>query len=343
MQTPTLPVTFQAEGLEPITVDLAPALAELVAQRPDRLDKLVAGGSLFVHEIAHLLPERHRAAAMIGKISVQRSFNDDLGAFAVANRLKENRQALARHFRDIRHLEWDIRDIKRAIEAAEAGRITDDPEDTGMVCLPFSDHFASDVEELVEDWGYDQYVRTDPRPALDDAAAQTAWDRRYDAWKAETMLPFVYGTRAIPFRALDAKELLAAYHEDESDFLARTAERAIEHELDRHHEDAADHVKDQDAFFTRLSGWETTRRDPETCRLPETVEVDAELEAIVAAFNAAQTLVSYEVNARALVPLSPGTTKEDCLAALKRFLERKKQELDALNRSWEPVPAAAAA
>ena len=342
MRTPTFPITLTAGGLDPVTVDIASLLARLATEQRHRFSKIMGGADLYLREIQAALPGSYRIAAHSGPCSIQKSFHDELAQFAGANGLTENPRRLDDHFRAIRSLEWSIKEIAEALAAAENGRMTESPADTAMVCLPFGDRFAMEPEELTEDWGYEAFVESDPRPAFDDVQAMAAWEGRYDAWKTTSMLPFVYGTYPIYFDPLTAKALIQSYHEDDSESLARTAEHAIECEIDNHHEDAGDEIQGAETLMEELSHWETARTDAETGRLPDSIRPDAELEAIVKRFNDRQTLVSYKENRRALVPVRPGVTKEDCLAALRRRLDAEKQQLDALHGSWDPAAAAVA-
>lgn len=358
MQTPTLEVTLKFDGLDDFVADIAPSIAHLAASNPYRFKQALQGVNLLVADIENAMPEAHRAAAFAGKMTIDKDFVAKLNAFAIENGLVDvseaadtavktvlaksrqviNAKALDRHFSNLRLALSRIEDAARMLRSADKGRITVEAEDTRMIADPLGDKYAFDVEELTEDWGYDAYVAIEPNPGYG-TEAYDAWAGRYEAWKAEHMLPFVYGTTDIKFAELSPEKLLEEYHEYDDRSLAAIAEGLIESRLDEHHEDAHDDIVGEAELVKGLQDWEASRKGLDK-RLGELQPVDKELRDIVAAFNAKQTLVSYMQVPTLLVPVRDGVTKEDCIRALRKRLDSKVAEHAALGEDgWQPIAA----
>lgn len=357
MKTPTLIVTLKFEGLPDVVADIAPAMAHLAANNYHRFKQALQGVNLLVQDISSPIPEPQRAAAYAGKITIDKDFVTKLNAFAAENGLLEtdgadtavktilaksrpfmNAKALDRHYRDIQRAASRIEDAARMIRSAEKGRITTEEEDTRMVADPLGDRYVTDVEDLVEDWGYDAYVEIEPNPGYG-TEGYDAWSARYDAWKNEHMLPFVYGTTDIKFADLTAEQLLEEYRDYDDRSLAAIAEGLIESRLDEHHEEAYDDIVGIDELCDGLKAWEGSRKGGEK-RLGEFQPADKELHDIVSAFNTKQTLVSYMQVPTLLVPVRDGITKEDCIQALKaRHAAKIAAHAALIADGWQPQTA----
>lgn len=188
--------------------------------------------------------------------------------------------------------------------------------------------YVATVADAYPSWRYDDYVGRHPRPDVDfDAPEYVAWSAGYDAWARAERPPLVFLTTPLRFAGVDAAALRDAFEDDAEVDLPAILASACED----HHEDAFDHLVDEDALFDLVAAWlpHAGKGTPE----------DLALEPALADWNGRQTLVSYMLDETRYTGTSSDVDAGAVARWCVRHVERAKASLEAA-RIWSPLPSA---
>lgn len=187
----------------------------------------------------------------------------------------------------------------------------------------FSREYGESIEDMTDDWGWDDYVAIHPRPPYSNEEASKAWNAAYEAWIADHAPPFVFATQPEPWGGI-RPETLREHVADEPEREPDVADIAYS-SLDEHYEDASDDIVDLDGVCNIVHEWfpHAGKND----------DMDLGLEAKIEAWNAKQRIVSFYPENRIILPSFPGKTKEDAIAWCRGYVEQRRQRLNELG-TW---------
>lgn len=181
-----------------------------------------------------------------------------------------------------------------------------------MFHCPFGseDDYVEDPAEAYGTWRRDDYDRSHPRPKADyDAPETEAWREGYRVWARREKPPMVFLTTLVPFAGVDPATIREAFEDEGRVDLPNILSSVC----DDHHEDAIEQLVDESQLHEIVRTW-----------LPHggkgTTE-DLALEAGVHAWNARQTLESFEPD----FGRCTGTSQDVDAVEIARWCERNVQ------------------
>lgn len=184
------------------------------------------------------------------------------------------------------------------------------------------DDYVEDPAEAHGTWRRDDYERSHPRPKADfDAPETEAWREAYRIWARREKPPMVFLTTLVPFAGVDPATIREAFEDEGRVDLPNILSSAC----DDHHEDAIEQLVDESQLHEIVRSW-----------LPHagkgTME-DLALEAGVAAWNARQTLESFEPDFGRSTGTSLDVDAVEIARWCERNVERARQSL-SLAQVW---------
>lgn len=198
--------------------------------------------------------------------------------------------------------------LLRELDKLQSARFEESASAFHMVLLP-EQHDAADEEGYINAEGFEEYRQ--------EVSSSYAW-----ATTAEVL-------------AVDAGELRASIAEEwgnsptgpEDDFFEHYLLDVLEH----HYEDAADNVVDWDALGDVVRQW--SRREDHT------VEERTRFDEDVAAWNAKQTVTTYNVDYGVVVPVRQGWDKQDIIAHHRARILSVEADIEAIGKTPFPSPS----
>lgn len=197
-------------------------------------------------------------------------------------------------------------------------------EASRMFHSPFQlgDDYVEDPAEAYGTWRRDEYDRSNPRPNADyDALETEAWREGYRVWARREKPPMVFLTTLVPFAGVDPATIREAFEDEGMVDLPNILTSAC----DDHHEDAIEQLVDESQLHEIVRLW-----------LPHAGKGTAEdlaLDTEVAAWNARQTLESFEPDFSRCTGTSQDVDADQIVRWCERNVERARQRL-AQARIW---------
>lgn len=192
------------------------------------------------------------------------------------------------------------------------------------------DDYVEDPAEAYGTWRRDEYDRSHPRPDADfDATETQAWREGYRVWARREKPPIVFLTTLVPFAGVDAATIREAFEDEGRVDLPDILSSAC----DDHHEDAVEQLVDECQLHEIVRSW-----------LPHAgkgTREDIALETGVAAWNARQTLESFEPDFGRCTGTSHDVDADEIARWCERNVDRARERLTRV-KVWRPAPDACA-
>jgi hypothetical protein len=321
-------------------VDLTRAFCTLGMRHVRRIEKIVAGDKpILVADISSGLPSGIANVGWKGCLALP-GLQESLAAFHGTVVATLGYVALDKALESERRAVEDLEEARQELSRLEGATWCSQSEFAYLYAPEFrNDGYvsASDAEgEAYGEWGWEEFSAGRPRRDWNAPEAERkAWDAEREKWVRPRARPWAFGTEEIRWEGVDAEAIREEAHDGGFD--------ACEHAyngLSDHHEDAIDKVKDIDALQAAAEAWCASPR-PEGDREEPTrgMEADAALEAAVAAWNAVQGIVSFQVDMKKAVPVFSGATREEALAWSRRRVAAAEARLAETRDGPVPVEA----
>lgn len=313
-------------------VDFTADFAERISRFPPELDRMLgrprsgARSGIFVSDIANALPMEARPAAWEGRVALP-GLKEALET--VAAQIGGDFAALHAACVAVRDATLKSDEAERELEKLSAARWETDTSRFEMFYgSQFPEDFVYGLDDVTGNWRVDEFTKRDPRPKGWEGPELEAWSGRHNAWVRANIRPYAYATCVKAWEGITLERIREAAEDDGGP----DVESMIESDMDDHHEDALERVVDSDALHDAVSTW--------LAQGGLQGGDDAALGAALEAWNARQTIISYEPDLTIAVPIFPDVTQDEAMAFAVRRLAAEREALDAARGKWRTgVPA----
>lgn len=315
-------------------IDFTAVIAELIARSPSELGRLLGNPEsgtrtgIFVSDIANALPMDVRPVAWDGRLQLP-GLREAIQA--AAERVGGDFTGLHGACTRIRDSQWRLEQASRELARLASARWETDTSGFAMFFgTQFRDDYEADMDEAAEGWGLDAFAAIDPCPKGWEGPEYDAWVERHATWVRANMQPYAYATAENPWPGISLARIReAAEDEDGPDI-----EGMIESDMEDHHEDASEQVVAVEDMTAAVKTW--------MAQGGLVGGDDASLADAIKAWNARQTITSFNPDLSVALPVFADATRDEALAFAKGRVVAANAALEAAQGSWRVCPASEA-